>query len=521
MRRYLYIILFAIVLMTPFVMRQFMVSEAPAAAKSKDRLVIVTPHNQDIRREYARAFSEWHAGRYGQSVAIDYLTPGGTNDIVRLIATTYSGLRGPDKQLPPEQRVRAEIDIVWGGGDVAFDRDLKPLGVLRPIPIAPRLIAAAFPESSLGGVRLYDQTTDAAGRIQPQWIGVCLSSFGIVYNPDLYATLGLPAPQRWQDLDNERLAGLVALADPTHSGSAAATYMMVLQRAMADAEIELFAQVPALQSLPKIQRESDPRYREAIARGWKIGMGRLLLMAANARYFTDSASQVPNDVGNGEAAAGVAIDFYARVYEQQIGSNRMRYVAPAAATAITPDPVAILYGVKGERLTLAVRFVEFLLSPQGQRLWILNPGTPGGPRERSLRRTPIRRDVYADRTGWADDVNPFTESAGFNQRGEWMSLFGETRQIWAAAWIDSREALRQAYARARAAPDAAKRTELIQKLASLPIELRDVEALSTERRQRQKQKLETDEWGARWRIDWANRFRDHYRDIARQAAAWM
>ena len=45
-------------------------------------------------------------------------------------------------------------------------------------------------------------------------------------------------------------------------------------------------------------------------------MGELLLIAANGRYFTDSAPQVPNDVGNGDAAAGIAIDFYGRVYQE-------------------------------------------------------------------------------------------------------------------------------------------------------------------------------------------------------------
>ena len=69
------------------------------------------------------------------------------------------------------------------------------------------------------------------------------------------------------------------------------------------------------------------------------------------------------------------------------------------------------------------RFVEFLLSPEGQRLWILRAGQPGGPVERALRRPPVRQDLYADRTGWSDDVNPFAESRGFNQRADFMKLY--------------------------------------------------------------------------------------------------
>ena len=53
-------------------------------------------------------------------------------------------------------------------------------------------------------------------------------------------------------------------------------------------------------------------YQIAISDGWHRGMSELLKIAANARYFTDSSSIVPNDVSRGEAAAGMAIDFYAR-----------------------------------------------------------------------------------------------------------------------------------------------------------------------------------------------------------------
>jgi hypothetical protein len=269
--------------------------------------------------------------------------------------------------------------------------------------------------------------------------------------------------------------------------------------------------------LPKNDLKNNVEYQNAIAGGWKRGMAELVKIAANARYFTDSSTLVPMDVAHGEAAAGMAIDFYARVTEEAVGPSRLQYFAPTGATAITPDPVAILHGTSGRKLELAEHFIEFLLSPQGQRLWILKVGAPGGPVERSLRRMPIRRDLYGDRFNWTDDVDLFTAARGFNQRGEWMALFGDSRPIWVAAWIDSRDALKDAYAAILNVPDPAKRRMLIEQLADLPIEMADVARIRDERKALEKSSGELDEWRARQQIAWANKFREHYRKVEEAA----
>lgn len=524
MRRYIFILLFFLVLITPFVVRLVMGrtddrSAAPVRPGEAHELVIVTPHTQDIRRAFAAAFSDWHQERFGQRVRITYLNPGGTNDIVRLIADKYGTdkMRTADGQLRPEAEIArfADIDMVWGGGDVIFEGELKPH--LKPIDIPADVFQAAFPRPDLNGVPLHEPVSGGAG---PRWVGVVLSSFGIIYNPSLYDTLGLSPPQTWDDLARPELSGLVALADPTRSGSAAVTYMMAVQRAMADAEEAFFKAHPELKALPPKELQSNAEYQAALARGWKRGMGTLLLMAANARYFTDSASQVPNDVGNGDAAAGVAIDFYARVFQQEIGAHRLRYIAPRGATAITPDPIAILYGVidtpDRPRNMIANRFVEFLLSPEGQRLWNLDAGHSPYI-QRSLRRMPIRPDVYADRTGWADDTNPFEEAEGFNMRGEWMGLFRDTRPIWAAAWIDSQSALKESYKTILQVRDTARRDQLLSELANLPIEMSDVDRQRRTRGEMAKRNEDVRLGMTRQRIEWADRFRAHYRIVADKA----
>lgn len=522
MRNVAVILLFLIVLAAPVVLRELLAHPAENAAASNiggvERLVVVTPHMQDIRREFARAFDAWHREHYGQGVTIDYRTPGGTEDIRRLLQANYDALRDPSGKLPPEEKVNVGLDVVWGGGDFFFNVQLKPTGVLQPMHLPPELIEQAFPEPTLAGVKLYDYAKGPGGKaLPPTWVGVCLSSFGIVYNPDLFRTLGLHNPRTWDDLADPKLAGLVALADPTHSGSAAVAYLMVQQRKMADAEADLLAD-PKFRQMPHEQLVKNPVYQRAIADGWKRGMSELLLIAANARYFSDSAELVPTDVGNGQAAAGVAIDFYGRVEQSVVGDERAVFISPAGATAITPDPVAILYGCRGKQEELANHFVEFLLSPQGQRLWILKVGEPGGPTGRALRRPPIRRDVYADRTGWTDDVDPFTEAQGFNQRGEWMGLFADTRTIWTAAWIDSRDELVRAYALIRKVPDPILRAQLIEELSDLPVTMQDVMKVRDEAAKR-KDDPSLEKWRAMNRIDWANKFRRHYEAVERAAEA--
>lgn len=517
--RYLYLILFIVVLAAPFLVRRAVIGPAPHPSGGSERLVIVTPHNQDIRREFARAFDAWHREHYGTRVELDYRTPGGTSDIKRLLETTYRPYRDADGRIGDD--VPAGLDIVWGGGDFYFNQELKPLGILEPMPIDPALLGKVFPQPALAGVRLYDATQKPDGTPTPQWIGLCLSSFGIIYNPELYDTMRLAAPGRWDDLTNTKLAGLIALADPSHSGSAAVAYMMVLQRAMADAEENLFVLKPELKKLGKAERAANPAYDQAISAGWNRGMAQLLRIAANARYFTDSASQVPTDVANGQAAAGMAIDFYARVTEQSIGTSRARFVAPKAATAITPDPVAILKGVPPGRRALAQQFVEFLLSTEGQRMWILRPGVPGGPAEFPLCRSPIRRDLYADRRGWTDDTDPFNVSGGFNQRGEWMSLLTDARVVWVAAWIDSRDALESAFGSILAVRDPSRRAQLLDELAAPAepvVSMQEIKAVADERRRREKQPGgDVDRWRALQRIEWSDRFRRHYNHVGGEA----
>jgi iron(III) transport system substrate-binding protein len=238
-------------------------------------------------------------------------------------------------------------------------------------------------------------------------------------------------------------------------------------------------------------------------------------MAANARYFTDSGSRPCVDVGDAESAAGVAIDFFARVFQQQIGARRITYRAPRGATAITPDPVGVLYGTRGEQELVANRFVEYLLSPEAQRLWNVRAGESPYV-VRSLRRMPVRRDVYADRRGWADDENPFETAQGFNMRQRWMRLLGRHIPIWAAAWIDTKPNLDDAYRAVLRVSDVERRRQLLFALSDLPIEFEDVSrkpAAADPSEPRVDARLQA----ARERMGWSQRFREHYAAVEERA----
>ena len=118
--------------------------EQPVAEPDKEagKLVIVTPHTEPVRAEFAAAFEEHYRKTYHKDVRVEYRTIGGTSDIVRYIADrfeaefrilwensgkewnaeTASAFANPrSAQHPARKAFMAsdtciDIDIFWGGG---------------------------------------------------------------------------------------------------------------------------------------------------------------------------------------------------------------------------------------------------------------------------------------------------------------------------------------------------------------------------------------------------------------------
>jgi len=423
--RILLVLALVVVIGVPLALRP----SSPARASGNDvpMLIIVTPHVPQIRAEFEEAFSRWHQREFGSPVSISWRVPGGTSEIIKVLEAHYRSRAGAfdfaDPSNPGAAPGTTDFDLMLGGGSfdhgrlktqvrvmrgaarnlpAAFSPDAKDvvLPMSEPAGFTNAELDAWFGENKIGAAQLYDP--------DQFWIGTALSGFGIVYNRDVLRRLGLPEPQAFGDLTDPRYFGMIALSDPRQSGSVTTTIDAILSN-----------------------------------EGWEKGWRTLREISANSRYYTNSSTKPPIDVSAGEAAAGLAIDFYGRGQAQSIllpgqdpSQGRVGYVDPRGATFIDADPVSVLRG--GPHPELSRRFVRFCLTEEAQSLWqfwsqrsgrgALNPvgpdGTPMGPVISELRRMPIRRVMYElHGSHMIDRVDPFTIASDTKPAG-WRSAIG-------------------------------------------------------------------------------------------------
>lgn len=515
---------FVLVLAAPFLVRgpvERVEVEGDARA-----LIVVTPHIEQIRQEFGAAFTQWHAREYGQRVEIDWRTPGGTSEIVRQLQAQYSAAaQRLAREIPAGEGDAAAalealfapgtmgFDLFFGGGTYDHGRvkngitiadprpgregERIPLAMSEPVGFAQDRLDGWFGENRIGHGYLYDP--------EQYWIGTALSGFGIVYNRDLHREMGIPEPRAFRDLTDPRYIGMIALADPRQSGSVTTTYDSILNN-----------------------------------EGWEEGWRVLREMAANARYYASAATKPPIDVSQGEAAAGLAIDFYGRGQAQAVmrpgetaETSRVGYVDPEGATYIDADPISLLRG--GPEPELARRFIEFCLTDEAQVLWQLpsranplsaeNPVGPDGgamgPRRHELRRMPVRRAVYERYVDYfIDRVDPFTLASETSPRG-WRSAIPV---LMPAFGIDTSEELRRAWR----ALNAARRDpgfpgdvlgEMERLFYAMPVHtMRDGRRVEFGPGTLREIREDTDSWrdpvhGQRSRIGYARFFRENYRRV--------
>lgn len=325
-----------------------------------EQLILISPHTDAIRREFGRAFKLWYDRQFHEPVEVEWRDMGGTSDALRFVQSEFAG-----------KPVGIGIDLFFGGGIEPYlllsDKHLAvpyhpPPGILEAIP------------ATVNGVEIYDTNFT--------WFGAALSSFGILQNLRLERLNHLPRVESWGDLANPRLLGWVGAGDPRNSGTMGVMFEAFLQYY-----------------------------------GWERGWQILTEISGNVRKFDRIASTTAKDVTLGETAYAFCIDFYGFTQVAAAGRSNLTFTLPSDFTTFTPDGIAILKGAP--HLQTAQRFLDFVLSEDGQKLWFLPRGYPGGPRDASIERMPVRPDFYQRFRDVSNvEVSPFTLRGGFHYNAE-------------------------------------------------------------------------------------------------------
>jgi len=387
--------------------------------RDADEIVIISPHDEDVRRELQIAFEDYTKRKIGRKISIKWQPARGTGNIMRLLI---------NEKKRWEAGGEVGIDVFLGGGAAPHEKAVR-MGITTPIKL-PDFILEGIPEE-LGGVRLRHKSGF--------WYGVTLSSFGIIFNKEGLRKRGIPPPVSWKDLASPLFEGLIILADPSESGSARACYEMILQKF-----------------------------------GWEEGWKILYRILANAGGITHASSEIGKTVSSGQAVAGMAIDTYGFIQVEKDGEEKVGFVIPEGESAFTPDPVSVIKGTP--RKELATLFVEFLLSDDGQKLWLLKAGEPGGPRRTSLWHFPVKFQVYQiPEEKKVLHQNIFSMAGGLNydekkanERAKVISMLFET------AGAQNRQRLKDAWKVIQKRPEGS-----LQKLFDLPA-ISEKEAVSLE-----------------------------------------
>ena len=385
----------------------------PVALFAQDELIIISPHPEGTETEFGNNFEKWYEEQTGRTVKTDWRDVGGTSSNYRFIESEFK--RVPDG---------IGVDIFFGGGTDNYLR-LSSNGWLHSYKLPEAQLTQMT--QSFQGIPLYDA--------EYQWYGAALSSFGIMYNEELREMLNLPTVSAWQDLGDVALLGKIGAADPRESGSAHMVYEIILQTF-----------------------------------GWEEGFALLTKIGGNVRGFSAGANAIPTDVVAGQVIYGLAIDFYAYGQIAVVGADKIKYVVPGDGAVVNADPIAILKGAPN--LPIAQKFLEFVLSEDAQKLWMLRDTDSEGPKWKGgLNRASVLPALY-DKLGERCIVpNPFAmEGTPF----QYNSDKGSTRWdivngLFGVLIIDSHKDLVNAWKAIRKCKDPAKRDAAIAVLTQMPI----------------------------------------------------
>lgn len=381
--------------------------------QTADQLIIISPHPESIETEFGSKFEKWYEEHTGRPVKTDWRDVGGTSSNFRFIESEFD--RVPDG---------IGIDIFFGGGTDSYLR-LADMDLLTPYKL-PEAQLEQIPQS-YHGIPVYDP--------KYRWYGAALSSFGIMYNDQLREITNLPEAKKWEDLGNPELINQIGAADPRESGSAHMMYEIILQ-----------------------------------THGWEKGFELLTKLGGNVKKFSAGSNVIPRDVGTGQVIYGLAIDFYAYSQIAALGSDTIKYVLPTDGTVVNPDSIAILKGAPN--MSVAKLFLEFVLSKQAQKLWMLRDSDPEGPKwTGGLNRASVLPKLYDEMGDRSVVTNPFAlDAAPFPYDADKGSTRWDiVNDLFGILIIDSHKELVDAWKTIANSQDSEKSTEAIVELVKMPI----------------------------------------------------
>lgn len=279
----------------------------------------------------------------------------------------------PDAGLWRETIAATDVDVAWGGGPTLFDT-LNVYNLLAPFEEGSYALRMANQMNNTiagGSIKRFD----GQGRVL--WAAAAISSFGFTINKDFLAKRELPTPNKWEALANETYGKLLPL--------------------------------PAISMGNAPGTTSNTRIYEIIIQGfgWDEGWRILTRMAGNARIYGGSV-ETQSAVEQGEVGVGMSIDFYG--YTSQIDFPSCQYVLPEGETIINGDPIALVYKSKNKKA--AQDFIGWILSPEGQSLWL----------DKRINRMPVRQEAFLTEIG--------------KQRADLYTLFNKTIRNIGIAFSD-------------------------------------------------------------------------------------
>ena len=232
-----------------------------------------------------------------------------------------------------ERGNRRQFDIFWSSSPDAF-AVLKQDGKLHRSSYRP-----SYPP--------LDPAHPRYGDPEGYFFNFAFSGVGYMWNGTLLKKQGIAAPTSWRDLAHPRFYGQLAVSTPSRSGT---THMIVEN---------------LLQAM-----------------GWHEGWRFILQVSGNLETITARSFSVPDGVANGRFSVGLVIDFLATAKRYSQKEIAFRYGDPLI---LTPAGIALLN--HGTNTGQAVAFIDFLLSPEGQKI-LLQP---------EIGRQPVSGALFTDK----------------------------------------------------------------------------------------------------------------------------